>query len=90
MYSEANTVTSIITKFAQQQNNDQLLRQTYDLAIEFNQKAPKQIKYVEGYTASTNSAEPGFLFISNYKDGQKQITKMNLDQARQFINNGFK
>jgi hypothetical protein len=95
LYVEASTIANVMKKVAQvqnevpPQNQDDLLKQTYELMYEFNQKAPVT-KVIKQYNASIRSSEPGFLTIFDPQNANDPGKKMTIQQVRQFMNNGFK
>ena len=95
LYVEAKQISNVMRKIAQvqnvvpPQNEDDLLKQTYELMYEFNQKAPV-VKVVKQFNASIKSTEPGYLTIFDPKNPTEPGKKMTIQQIRQFIDNGFK
>ena len=95
LYIEASSIINVMRKIAQVQNvmpplnQDVLLKQTYELMYEFNQKVPV-VKVVKQFNASIKSTEPGYLTIFDPKNPTEPGKKMTIQQVRQFIDNGFK
>ena len=95
LYVEAKQITNVMTKIAQvqnvvpPQNQYDLLKQTYELMYEFNEKAPV-VKVVNKFNAMIKTTEPGYLTIFNPENPNDLGKKMTIQQVRQFIDNGFK
>lgn len=95
LYVEANQILNVMKKIAQTQNveppqnQNDLLKQTYELMYEFNEKAPV-VKIIKQSEAMIKTTEPGYLTIFDPKNPTDPGKKMNLDEVKQFMNNGFK